>query len=207
MDVVRRVHHNKVKAGCFPANTNLLSIDGDNALLCQQVIHDLDTIPLDHGLWQQVGILLQHLGIDIRPLLADLDAHAFASTRSGNGGPDKRSSNPGKRVKHGHTGFGEELDQLRHELGRLVGTVLLAKFVAVHSRVGCRQDALRKVQEAISPHVVERILRMGALQILVFIFCHMDTTMVSSRQQNLSLFLSLGVLFAYITIFVDEFRA
>src|SRR5437016_13645363 len=114
MDVVRRIHDDKIEGGCFPTSTNLLSIDGYNALLCQQAIHDLDTIPLDHGLWQQVGILLQHLGIDIRPFPADLDAHTFAWAWSGNGGPDKRSANPGKRVKHGHTRFGEELDQLRH---------------------------------------------------------------------------------------------
>lgn len=82
----------------------------------------------------------------------------------------------------------------------------LAQFVAVHSRISCRQHALCKIQEAITSHIVERIPGMRGLQLFIFIFCHMDTTMVSSRQQNLSLFLSLGVLFAYITIFVDEFR-
>src|SRR6266849_6268265 len=145
MDVVGRVHDDKVECSLLPAGRNLKSLYSRDVPIGQPAIHDTDAITSDHCLRKQIRVLYKHTTIDIGPLLADLDTYTCTRTRRGNRCSYERTSYSGERVQHGHARFCEELYQQCHKLWWLIGTVLFTQFMAIDTGIACVENTLCEI--------------------------------------------------------------
>ena len=107
--------------------------------------------------------LLRHdVHVDRGPAGVDLEPERPARSASDRG-PEQRAPHPGERVQDQLAGTREELDQSRHQPGRLVRSMCAPEGVPELGWVGCREDRLREVEPFLPGQRVERVGRMGLL--------------------------------------------
>ena len=118
-----------------------------------EALQDLHRVPQD-GLLLLQALLGADLAVHLEPLGIELDARGLPP---GQGRTEQRATHAGEGVEDPLSRLGEELDQVAHQLGRLVRPVGLAK--AVGQLVGVRRldDAAGEEQPLLPRHLVEAV--------------------------------------------------
>ena len=95
--------------------------------------------------------------VDVDP--ARLDLHAESPPRAaGDGRSEQRPADSGEGIENQVAGPREELDQARHEPGRLVRPMLLAHGMAELRRVGRAPDGFGEVEPFLAREFVEGVV-------------------------------------------------
>ncbi len=144
-DGVRRVGHHEVEA----------------PPLRSHIGHNFQAVAVDDLLDREV-FLAAHLLVYRQPALVDIDSRGDSAAKAG---ADEGAADAAEGVEHRLAGLGEELDDVLHQLWRLVGPVLLAEVVAVGRGIASLKHRLGEIEPLVPRQLVQAVPWMNPISI------------------------------------------